>query len=147
MRSPSLALLKKDKGYRRYASTVQRVLEQFDTAVEEWADYISFLGRLLKVAIPSTSNCCFANDCKALSVKPSGFTEIPHKFLVAKRLSQCLNPVLPSGVHQKTLEVYSYVFSTLGVRFATPGLFREIIWLMGYREMDCLQTWVYISPD
>jgi hypothetical protein len=92
-------LLKKDKGYRRYASTVERVLSQFDTAVEEWADYISFLGRLLK----------------ALSVKPSGFTEIPHKVLVAKRLSQCLNPVLPSGVHQKTLEVYSYVFSTLGV--------------------------------
>ena len=45
------ALLKRDKGYRRYASTVERVLAQFDTAVEEWADYISFLGRLLKVNI------------------------------------------------------------------------------------------------
>ena len=44
-----VGLLKRDKGYRRYASTVERVLAQFDTAVEEWADYISFLGRLLKV--------------------------------------------------------------------------------------------------
>jgi hypothetical protein len=34
--------------------------------------------------------------------------------MVAKRLSQCLNPSLPSGVHQKTLEVYSYVFTVIG---------------------------------
>ena len=39
----------KDKGYRRYASNVKSVLSQFDTGIEEWADYISFLGRLLKV--------------------------------------------------------------------------------------------------
>lgn len=43
-------LLKTDKGYRRYASRVERVLSLFDTTVEEWADYISFLGRLLKVS-------------------------------------------------------------------------------------------------
>jgi hypothetical protein len=34
--------------------------------------------------------------------------------LVAKRLAQCLNPALPSGVHQKTLEVYSIVFTAAG---------------------------------
>ena len=34
--------------------------------------------------------------------------------MVAKRLSQCLNPVLPSGVHQKTLEVYAHIFSSIG---------------------------------
>ena len=91
-------LSRKDKNYRRYASAVERVLAQFETAVEEWADYISFLGRLLK----------------ALSLRPPGSSEIAHKQLVAKRLSQCLNPVLPSGVHQKTLEVYSYIFTALG---------------------------------
>ena len=74
--------------------------------MEEWADYITFLGRLLK----------------ALSIKPAGFTEIPHKHLIAKRLSQCLNPILPSGVHQKTLEVYAYVFSTLGKEGLTADL-------------------------
>ncbi|KAL9122415.1 MAG: hypothetical protein Q9187_001035 [Circinaria calcarea] len=92
------ALAKKDKGYRRYASGVERVLSLFDTAFEEWADYISFLGRLLK----------------ALQAKPAGIDDIPHKALVARRLSQCLNPVLPSGVHQKTLDLYVYIFSSLG---------------------------------
>lgn len=40
---------RKDKGYRRYASNVERALSLFDTALQEWADYIAFLGRLLKV--------------------------------------------------------------------------------------------------
>lgn len=40
---------KKDKNYRRYASSVERALSLFDTALQEWADYISFLSRLLKV--------------------------------------------------------------------------------------------------
>jgi hypothetical protein len=39
----------KDKAYRRYASGVERSLSLFDTNLQEWADYISFLGRLLKV--------------------------------------------------------------------------------------------------
>lgn len=41
--------LKKDKSYRRYASNVERALSLFDTTLQEWADYISFLSRLLKV--------------------------------------------------------------------------------------------------
>ncbi|GKZ19519.1 endosome to Golgi transport protein [Aspergillus brasiliensis] len=80
--------LKKDKNYRRYASTVERALSLFDTALQEWADYISFLSRLLK----------------ALQSHPGDMPIVPHKQLVAKRLSQCLNPSLPSGVHQKALE-------------------------------------------
>jgi hypothetical protein len=43
------ALYKKDKGFRRYALGVERTLALWDTAQQEWADYISFLGRLLKV--------------------------------------------------------------------------------------------------
>lgn len=39
---------------------------------------------------------------------------IPSKSVVARRLAQCLNPTLPSGVHQKALEVYNYVFSLIG---------------------------------
>ncbi len=39
---------------------------------------------------------------------------IPSKSIVARRLAQCLNPTLPSGVHQKVLEVYNYVFSMIG---------------------------------
>jgi hypothetical protein len=43
------ALYKKDKAFRRYAAGVERALALWDTAQQEWADYISFLGRLLKV--------------------------------------------------------------------------------------------------
>ncbi|KAI0966368.1 putative regulator of reproduction dopa [Xylaria arbuscula] len=88
----------KDKHYRKYASGVERALALFDTALEEWADYISFLSRLLK----------------ALQARHANTTTIPSKALVAKRLSQCLNPSLPSGVHQKAIEVYAHIFSVIG---------------------------------
>ncbi|KAK6065221.1 hypothetical protein SCUP234_12668 [Seiridium cupressi] len=96
----------KDKAYRKYASGVERALSLFETALQEWADYISFLSRLLK----------------ALQARQANVTTIPSKALVAKRLSQCLNPSLPSGVHQKALEVYGYVFSVIG----KDGLSRDL---------------------
>ncbi|KAF2869081.1 cellular morphogenesis regulator dopa [Massariosphaeria phaeospora] len=92
------SLFTKDKSFRRYAAGVERALALWDTAQQEWADYISFLGRLLK----------------ALQSHPSEIPVVPHSDAVALRLSQCLNPVLPSGVHQKALEVYGYIFSTIG---------------------------------
>ncbi|KAJ2906076.1 hypothetical protein MKZ38_003113 [Zalerion maritima] len=96
----------KDKHFRKYASGVERALALFDTALQEWADYISFLNRLLK----------------ALQARPSNQKVIPAKSIVSKRLAQCLNPSLPSGVHQKTLEVYNYVFSVIG----NDGLSRDL---------------------
>jgi hypothetical protein len=45
------------------------------------------------------------------------FKEIPRKLVVAKRLSQCLNPALPTGVHQRALDVYTHILAVLGVRF------------------------------
>ncbi|KAH6637763.1 Dopey, N-terminal-domain-containing protein [Boeremia exigua] len=92
------ALYKKDKSFRRYALGVDRTLALWDTAQQEWADYISFLGRLLK----------------ALQAHPPETPVIPHSDTVALRLAQCLNPALPSGVHQKVLEVYAYIFTTIG---------------------------------
>ncbi|RDA92653.1 hypothetical protein CP533_1456 [Ophiocordyceps camponoti-saundersi (nom. inval.)] len=88
----------RDKAYRKYVVSVEKVLSQFETTLEEWADYISFLNRLLK----------------SLQARPTSVAAIPAKATVAKRLSQCLNPALPSGVHQKALEVYNYVFSVIG---------------------------------
>lgn len=95
-----------DKAYRRYASGVEKALSLFETALEEWADYISFLNRVLK----------------ALQARPSSITAIPANALLSKRLAQCLNPTLPSGVHQKALEVYNYVFDTIGA----DGLSRDL---------------------
>ncbi|CAO2656399.1 Nn.00g052020.m01.CDS01 [Neocucurbitaria sp. VM-36] len=83
---PPLALYRKDKGFRRYAAGVDRALALWDTAQQEWADYISFLGRLLKVKLS----------------------------IATMYMRLCLNPALPSGVHQKALEVYGYIFSTIG---------------------------------
>ncbi|CAO3630393.1 unnamed protein product [Cunninghamella blakesleeana] len=71
-------------------------LQLFD-AVNEWADIISFLGKLLK----------------SFQAYPQ-FKTIPHKQIVSKRLAQCLNPGFPAGVHQKTLEVYAYILETIG---------------------------------
>ncbi|KAF1839797.1 hypothetical protein BDW02DRAFT_563842 [Decorospora gaudefroyi] len=99
-------LYRKDKGFRRYAAGVERALALWDTAQQEWADYISFLARLLK----------------ALQSHPSDIPVIPHSDTVALRLAQCLNPTLPSGVHQKALEVYDYIFSTIG----TDALARDL---------------------
>ncbi|KAL8626585.1 hypothetical protein Q9189_007719 [Teloschistes chrysophthalmus] len=98
--------VKPDKAYRRYAAGIYRALSLFDTALEGWADYISFLGRLLK----------------ALQFHPPGVSDVPHKALVARRLSQCLNPPLGPGVHQKALEVYGYIFSLIG----RDGLGRDL---------------------
>ena len=43
------------------------------------------------------------------------FKEIPRKVIVGKRLAQCLNPALPTGVHQRALDVYSHVLVVIGV--------------------------------
>ncbi|TAQ89772.1 hypothetical protein B7494_g1880 [Chlorociboria aeruginascens] len=93
----------KDKAFRRYASGVERSLSLFDTALQEWADYISFLGRLLKA-------------------HPTTIAAVPSKAIVAKRLAQCLNPSLPSGVHQKALEVYGFIFTMIGTEALSQDL-------------------------
>ncbi|ERF71802.1 hypothetical protein EPUS_01717 [Endocarpon pusillum Z07020] len=90
--------LTKDKAFRRYVAGVDRALGLFDATLQEWADYISFLSRLLK----------------AFHTHPGGITLIPRKYLVAKRLAQCMHPSLPSGVHQKALEVCKFIFGLIG---------------------------------
>ncbi|SCV67868.1 BQ2448_5479 [Microbotryum intermedium] len=85
-----------DPKYRKYAQSVERTLQSFDQ-VNEWADFITFLAKLLK----------------CLQGYPQ-FVVIPHKLIVAKRLSQCLNPALPTGVHQRALDVYTHILTTIG---------------------------------
>ncbi|CAG8453950.1 6582_t:CDS:10 [Scutellospora calospora] len=88
---------RKDAQYKKYVQQVERILLSFDKEVNEWADFISFLGKLLK----------------AFQAYPQ-FPVIPRKLLVTKRLAQSLHPGLPPGVHQKALEVYAYIFKTIG---------------------------------
>ncbi|GAA5913260.1 Dop1p [Sporobolomyces salmoneus] len=85
-----------DSKYRKYAQAVDKTLQSFDQ-VNEWADFITFLAKLLK----------------CLQGYPQ-YSVIPHKLIVAKRLSQCLNPALPTGVHQRALDVYTHILTTIG---------------------------------
>jgi len=50
-RGDDVSRTKKDKQYRKYQAGIERVLSVFETTLQEWADYISFLNRLLKVSI------------------------------------------------------------------------------------------------
>ncbi|CAA7265849.1 unnamed protein product [Cyclocybe aegerita] len=86
-----------DPKYKKYVQQVEKCLNSFDN-VHEWADCIAFLKQLLKT---------FQSYMQ--------FKEIPRKLIVAKRLSQCLNPALPTGVHQRALEVYVHILAVLGV--------------------------------
>ncbi|EPS45678.1 hypothetical protein H072_330 [Dactylellina haptotyla CBS 200.50] len=100
------SLIQRDpRQFKKYAAGVERALALFESTLQEWADYISFLGRLHKAIL--------ANHSLAV---------IPSKSLVSKRLAQCLNSRLPSGVHQKALEVYASVFSIIG----QEGLARDL---------------------
>ncbi|TIC37851.1 hypothetical protein E3Q09_00517 [Wallemia mellicola] len=99
-----------DPVYRKYAQSVDRSLNAF-LDVQEWADFIAFLAKLLK-SIQSFTQ----------------YNEIPHKLIVSKRLSQCLNPALPTGVHQKALEIYDKIFIIIGFE----GLQRDLqMWSAG----------------
>lgn len=53
---------------------------------------------------------------------------IPRSLLLSKRLSQCLNPALPTGVHHRALSVYRQIFTLLTL----DGLRRDIsVWSPG----------------
>lgn len=63
------------------------------------------------------------------------FKEIPKKLIVSKRLSQCLNPALPTGVHQRALDVYSHILVVRGVSMSIIAVLNIIfIFLVGRFE-------------
>ncbi|WWC68766.1 uncharacterized protein I206_102700 [Kwoniella pini CBS 10737] len=110
-KAAATSLLASDAKYKKFAQSVDKSLQAFES-VNEWADFISFLSRLLKT----------------LQTPSPPYPEIPRKLIVSKRLAQCLNPALPAGVHQRALDVYSYIFSIIGVE----GLKRDLlIWSSG----------------
>ncbi len=90
------------------------VLQSFERA-REWADLIKYLQRLNKVTIPPSHpslqpqdhqihilmNQSLSSSFFQVLTKYPQFTLVPEKITVAKRLAQCLNPALPSGVHLK----------------------------------------------
>ena len=53
----------------------------------------------------------------------SKFVVIPRKLMIGKRLSQCMHPALPSGVHLKALETYNLIFERIGKKRLSQDLF------------------------
>ncbi|QLQ82380.1 hypothetical protein HG537_0H01420 [Torulaspora globosa] len=90
-----------DSKQKKFHGSVVRALEHFDS-VTEWADYIASLGKLLK-ALQSWSP-------QFQNVKYF----VPSPYQVSRRLASSLSPNLPAGVHQKTLEVYTFIFEKIG---------------------------------
>jgi hypothetical protein len=103
---------------------VDRALSSWETAPEEWADYIAFLSRLLR----------------AIQAHGKDVSALPYSSDIASKLSQCLNPALPSGVHQKALEVYSYIFATFGRDFVSNHLHAFLPGLSGVLSFASLST-------
>ncbi|CEF66277.1 Protein dopey-1 [Strongyloides ratti] len=91
-----IAYIHNSSKYKNYVSQVDKALKAFE-CTNEWPDLISALSKLAKV---------FSSNAK--------FNDIPKPVTVAKRLSQCLHPALPSGVHLKALETYRILFEILG---------------------------------
>lgn len=84
---------------RQYAalrSDLSAALAAFDRA-QDWADLIHDLQRVNRV-LNKHANSSF----------------LPDKYLLAKRLAQCLTSFLPSGVHLKALETYHIIFNRIG---------------------------------
>lgn len=115
-----------DSKQKKFNATVVRALEHFDS-VTEWADYIASLGKLLK-ALQSWSP-------QFQNVK----YYVPSPYQVSRRLTSSLSPNLPAGVHQKTLEVYTFIFEKIGpdilaseCNIWVPG----ILPLMSYASMS-----------
>lgn len=91
-----------DSKQKKFNSNVTRALEHFDS-VTEWADYIASLGKLLKALqswSPQFQNVRYY---------------VPSPYQVSRRLTSSLSPNLPAGVHQKTLEVYTFIFEKIGL--------------------------------
>lgn len=113
MTSPSLQPAELTTRDKRYLSQVERALGSFD-ALEEWADYIAFLGRLNKtLALPSEKGTTLW---------------VPLAEQVLRHLSLCLSPQLPNGVHQKTLELYEEILEALTDDALNKDIF---IWIPG----------------
>ncbi|KAL5370029.1 Dop1p-like protein [Cryptosporidium parvum] len=83
--------------FKKYENEIHSILQSFEKA-QEWADLSNCLQRL--------------NRC--ISKEFCDIPGVPLKETISKRLAQCLNPSLPSGVHTKALETYGGIFGKIG---------------------------------
>ena len=102
----------------KWRSTLERALGTWES-VADWADYIAYLARLQKAVCSSSLSGEHMPLCEEIS----------------ESLARCLEPNLPSGVHQTCITVYDTVFTTIGpqrlcdtLNLWLPGILPVISW-------------------
>ncbi|XP_065218037.1 protein dopey-2 isoform X2 [Planococcus citri] len=95
----------RNKKFKKYVTSIDKALKSFEYT-SDWADLISFLGKLNKILLNHTK-----------------YPVIPRRMKISKRLAQCLHPHLPSGVHLKALDTYDIMFRTMGTNRLSQELF------------------------
>ena len=78
-------------------------------------------------------------NCMQVFLAYKQYPVVPNQLTVCKRLSQCLHPNLPSGVHLKTLNVYTAIFDRIGSKGLASNLLvysSALFPLMGYASMS-----------
>lgn len=98
--------------YPAFAEQINKALAGFEKA-REWADLITCLQKL----------------SRALGRSAPPFPTVPSRLLLGRRLAQCLNPALPSGVHLEALETYELLFLRIGVMIVTIIIDSRVFYL------------------
>ena len=83
----------------------EKILPRFNNA-KDWSDLMTIIKNLKE-------NVKKYNDCNMFLISD--------KVLLSKRLAQSLNPSLPDGLHEITLEVYDMLFENIRVNFIKLG--------------------------
>ncbi len=83
----------------------EKILPRFNSA-KDWSDLMTII-KNLKENVKKYNNV--------------NFFQISDKELLSKRLAQSLNPSLPDGLHEITLEVYDILFDNVRVYLINIG--------------------------
>ncbi|KAG5417706.1 hypothetical protein I9W82_005342 [Candida metapsilosis] len=122
---------------QKYEQSVDKTLALFDT-LEEWADYIAFLSKLQK-----TLQSYIDSDGEGAVGDDAPHFYVPHASQVSYRLALCLSPNLPNGVHQKTLNIYEFIFDSLSQHQINSEV---SIWLPGLLPLISYSS-IQIKPQ
>jgi hypothetical protein len=133
-------LCKRHAKFRAFSSEIDGCLVMFEKS-KEWSDYVGALTKLIKV---------FQKNEFADPAKVGNLAVIPDKVLLARRLAQCTNPILPGGVHRKALEAYNLILARIGPK----QLFKDLpLWTAGlfalfpHANTDCKALQLKIIHD
>ena len=84
-----------DEAKEQYSKSLRHALTSFEKAKEwHWSDLIKWLKKVESIVSRSTKSF------------------VPELIPLSKRLAQCLNPILPQGLHSNTLQIYELLLES-----------------------------------